>query len=130
MVAQLIVVRDIPAHADAARVEMLAGHSVIVVGNLVLVGSPAHLPVDQKTAVAGSEIRANERRLQAVAETRGRIETGGRYILRPRSQVAKRRTRVQIPSIHVQSGNVGADLNPAEIQQRARMANNVAGDGA
>lgn len=35
---------------------------------------------------------------------------------------------MQVPPIHVQPGNVGTDLNAAEVTQRARIAGNAAGN--
>ena len=128
MIAEILIVTDISGQADAACVEMLTKQTVVVVGALVLVEIPAHLPVDEKPAVRRSTINANEGDLEAVAKTRRRIEAGRSGVLCPQSQIADRRTRVQIPPVRIQPGNVGADLNAGEICDRARIASDAAGD--
>ncbi len=49
-------------------------------------------------------------------------------IVRLRSQVADRRTRLQIPPTHLQPGNIGADLNASKIFKCARIASDIAGE--
>src|SRR5258708_31915497 len=107
MIAEILIVTDISVQTNAACVEMLSGQSVVVVRDLVLVEIPANLPVDEKTSVTRSAIDANEWHLEAVAKTRGWIKAGRSGILRLRSQIADRRTPVQVPPIHIQPGDVG-----------------------
>ncbi len=119
-----MIVSDVSGETDAACVETLARQSVGVVRDLVLEEIAAYLPVDEKIPVAGSAVSANERDLEAIAKTRGRIKAGS-GVVRLRSQVADRRTEVQIPPVHIQSCKVGADLNAGEIFQRVRMASDT-----
>src|ERR1700730_7603986 len=125
LIAEILIVSDIPCQTNAACVETLTSESVVVVRDLVLEKIPANLPIDEKTSVTCSGISANERDLEAVAKTRGRIKAGS-GIVRLRSQVADRRARVQIPPVHIQPCKVGADLNAGEIFQRARIASDTA----
>src|SRR5260221_14723591 len=115
MIAEFLIVSDISGQTDAACVELLTRQSVV--RDLVLKKILANLPVDEKTSVTCGTINANERDLQAVAKTRGRIEARRRRsgVLRLRSQVADRRTSVQIPPVHVQPANVGAALNATKF---------------
>src|SRR5215472_13233305 len=52
----------------------------------------------------------------------------GSGIFRVRSQIADRQTSMQVPAIHIQPGDVGAELNASKIFDRARVARDVAGD--
>src|SRR5580704_1117121 len=107
---------------------MLSKQSVVVVRDFVLVKIPACLPVNEKTSIRCSAINTNERNLEAVAKTWRRIKAGRGGVLCLRSQIADRRTCMQIPPIHIQFGNVGADLNAGEIFRLTRDASNAAGD--
>src|SRR5262249_59803810 len=91
------------------------------IGDFVLEKIRADLRVDEKTSLARSDVSAGERDLKVVAETRGRIEASRSGIFGVQSRIADRRTGVQIPSIHIQPGNVGTDLNAGEIVRRARI---------
>src|SRR5258707_12179716 len=128
MFAEFLIISDISGQTDAACVELLSRQPVVVVRDLVLKKIPANLPVDEKTSVTCGTINANEWDLQAVAKTGGRIKAGRgrRGILRLRSQVADRRTRVQIPPVHFQPGNVGAELNASKIFERPRISSDTA----
>src|SRR5262245_21352823 len=128
LVAEIVIVGGVCGEAYAACVKMLTGHSVVGVGNLILEEISAQLRVEEKAALAGSEINACELDLQTVLKARRRIETARRGIPHLRSQISDRRAGMQIPSIHIQSGDVSADLNAAEIAHRARVANDVAGN--
>src|SRR5262249_29611262 len=130
VVAEVVIVGDVCDQTNAACVETLTGHSVVGVGDFVLEKIRADLRVDEKASVARSDVSPDEWDLKVVAKTRGRIEASRSGIFRVQSHIAERRTGVQIPSIHIQPGNVGADLNAGEILRRARIANQVAGNRA
>ena len=103
---------------------------MVVVGNLVLEKIPANLSVDEKASLACGDISAHEWDLDAVAKARGRVKAGRSGVVRLRPQIADGRTHVHVPAIHIQPGDVRADLNAGEISHRARIANDIAGDGS
>ena len=77
LIAEVVVVADVPGHAHAARVEALTRHSVVAVGHVVLEKSPANLTVDQEAPFARGKIEPGKWNLQTVAKLAGGLSPAG-----------------------------------------------------
>jgi hypothetical protein len=125
-----VIIADIGAQRDAARIEPLTEEIVARVGEPVLIIVSADLSVDKEPAGGRGPIKSGKRNFECVLESSPlRIDRpGARDIKGIGSHIAERAAEMQVPPVNIEPCHIGANLSAREIEPCLGLASDIAGD--